>query len=482
MERILTLDVGTTSVKACLFDRSLRLTAEAGQEYTLETCGERVEAEPQVYLDAVERCVLSLPAAERAMVRAVALTTQGETLLCLDRQGRPLRPAIVWLDSRAGAQAAALEAAVDRQTFYERTGLPELTGALPLAKLCWLREQEPEIWAQTDKFLLLEDYLLLWLTGRTVSEKSLATSTGYFDLKADGYWDTALSLAGVNRDRMPELLECGTAVGPLLPARARALGLPETALAVTGAMDQTAAALAAGCVRPGALCETTGTAMVAAAYTDCPRFSTAHHVTIYRHAMPGAFLYLPISNTVGMALKWFRDTFCDGLEGGYAAMDRLAAPIPPGAEGVTFLPFLAGAVDPDSLPDAAGCFSGLRLSTTRAHCVRAVLEAAAFQLRDFLEMLENLGCGAERVTSLGGGAGSSLWMQIKADVCGRPFRTLYTIQATSLGAAMLAARALRWETPAPAEQHVYLPRPGVDYRGAYAAYRRVYEALYLQKG
>lgn len=482
MERILTLDVGTTSVKACLFDPSLRLTAQAGQEYALDVCGERVEAAPQIYLDAAEQCVLSLPAAERAMVRAVSLSTQGETLLCVDGRGRPLRPAIVWLDSRAGEQARALEAAVDRQTFYARTGLPELSGALPLAKLCWLREREPEIWARTAQFMLLEDYLLLWLTGRTVTEKSQLTSTGYFDLKTDDYWDEALELAGLSRSRLPEPLECGALVGTLLPERARAFGLPETALAVTGAMDQTAAALAAGCVRPGALCETTGTAMVAAAYTDCPQFSADHHVTIYRHAMPGAFLYLPISNTVGMALKWFRDTFCADLPKNYAEMDLLAATVPPGAQGVSFLPFLAGVVDPDNLPDASGCFFGLRLSTTRAHCIRAVLESAAFQLRDFLSMLEALGCGAEQVTSLGGGAGSSLWMQIKADVCGRPFRTLSTVQATSVGAAMLAFQALGWPVPAPAERQRYSPQPDADYDAAYAAYRRVYEALYLQKG
>ena len=195
MELILTLDVGTTSVKACLFDRRLRQTALTSREYALRTHGVCAEAEPQIYLDAAAQCILSLPAEARARVCAVALTTQGETLICVDRQGRALRPAIVWLDSRAEAQAARLAAVLDRQRFYERTGLPELSGALPLAKLLWLREREPEIWARTDKFLLLEDYLMLWLTGRAVTEKSLLTSTGYFDLQSDDYWDEALALA-----------------------------------------------------------------------------------------------------------------------------------------------------------------------------------------------------------------------------------------------------------------------------------------------
>ena len=249
-------------------------------------------------------------------------------------------------------------------------------------------------------------------------------------------------------------------------------------------MDQTAAALAAGCTRPGTLCETTGTAMVAAAFTAHPQFSEDHHVTIYRHAMPGAYLYLPISNTIGMSLRWFRDEFCRDLDGGYAALDRLAEQVPPGAQGVTFLPYLAGCVDPDNLPEASGGFYGLRLSSTRAACARAILEAAAFQLCDFLNMLSALGCTAQTVTSLGGGAGSALWMQIKADACRRPFHTLSTVQATSRGAAMLAAGALGWALHDAEEQTVYQPQAETAdaYEEAYAAYRRVYEALYLQKG
>lgn len=224
--------------------------------------------------------------------------------------------------------------------------------------------------------------------------------------------------------------------------------------------------------------------MVAAAFTAHPQFSEDHHVTIYRHAMPGAYLYLPISNTIGMSLRWFRDEFCRDLDGGYAALDRLAERVPPGAQGVTFLPYLAGCVDPEHLPEASGGFYGLRLSSTRAACVRAILEAAAFQLRDFLRMLSALGCTAQTVTSLGGGAGSPLWMQIKANVCHRPFRTLSTVQATSLGAAMLAAGALGWKLHDAEERSVYQPQAETTdaYEKAYAAYRRVYEALYLQKG
>ena len=400
-------------------------------------------------------------------------------------RGKALRPAIVWLDSRAEAQAARLAAALDRQRFYERTGLPELSGALPLAKLLWLRQQEPESWARTDKFLLLEDYLMLWLTGRAVTEKSLLTSTGYFDLQSDDYWDEALALAELDRTRLPQALACGSIVGPVLPEVAEALGLPASACVVTGAMDQTAAALAAGCTCPGTLCETTGTAMVAAAFTAHPQFSEDHHVTIYRHAMPGAYLYLPISNTIGMSLRWFRDEFCRDLDGGYAALDRLAEQVPPGAQGVTFLPYLAGCVDPDNLPEASGGFYGLRLSSTRAACARAILEAAAFQLRDFLNMLSALGCTAQTVTSLGGGSGGARF--------GCRSRRMPAAARSTRSPRCRPRRAARpcwpqarfgWALHDAEEQTVYQPQAETAeaYEEAYAAYRRVYEALYLQKG
>ena len=178
-----------------------------------------------------------------------------------------------------------------------------------------------------------------------------------------------------------------------------------------------------------------------------------------------------------MALRWFRDTFCLDLPGGpaaYEALDRLAAASRPGANGLSFLPYLAGSVDPENEPGAQGCFYGVRLSSTRGDFVRAVLESVGFQLADFLDMLARLGCGAESVVSLGGGSKSPLWRQIKADCCGLPVCTLPTSEATSLGAAMLAAKALGWEEKPAPRQNICCPEE--ENRAACAAaYRRWHE-------
>lgn len=482
---IAALDVGTTSVKACLFTPELELIACCVQEYALDTRGAWVEARPETYLAAARDAMrAALAAAPGHRPEALGLCTQGETMVPADAQGQALRPFLVWLDSRAGAQAAELERILGRQRFYETTGLPQLSGATPLAKAMWLRENGGLRGAE--RLFLLEDYLLGWLTGRAITEPAVQTSTGWYDIRHDRYWPEALEAAGISVRLLPACMPCGEKAGPLRREAAALLGLPEGIPVAAGAMDQTAAALAAGAAEPGAVTETTGTALVMAACTEHPAFPRERRVTVYRHALPGRYLYLPIGNTAGMALRWFRDVCCPDLPAGgagYAALDREAAAVPLGCEGVTFLPFLAGAPDQDECPGARGAFYGARLSTTRAHLARSVMESAAFMIRDFLSDLERLGCPAREVRSLGGGARSAVWLQIKADICGRVFRVPACTEAAAQGAALLAGWGsgliAHGEVPPPREATAYAPDPALAARAeaAHGRYRRLYAAL-----
>lgn len=482
---IAALDVGTTSAKACLFTPELELIACCVQEYALDTRGAWVEARPETYLAAARDAMrAALAAAPGHRPEALGLCTQGETMVPADAQGQALRPFLVWLDSRAGTQAAVLEKILGRQRFYETTGLPQLSGATPLAKAMWLRENGGLRGAE--RLLLLEDYLLGWLTGRAVTEPAVQTSTGWYDIRHDRYWPEALEAAGISVRLLPACVPCGEKAGPLRREAAALLGLPEGIPVAAGAMDQTAAALAAGAAEPGAVTETTGTALVMAACAEHPAFPREGRVTVYRHALPGRYLYLPIGNTAGMALRWFRDVCCPDLPAGgegYAALDREAAAVPLGCEGVTFLPFLAGAPDQDECPGARGAFYGARLSTTRAHLARSVMESAAFMIRDFLSDLERLGCPAREVRSLGGGARSAVWLQIKADICGRVFRVPACTEAAAQGAALLAGWGsgliAREEVPPLREAAAYAPDPALAARAeaAHGRYRRLYAAL-----
>lgn len=478
--RILTVDAGTTSVKVCLFAADMTLQKKSIQEYRLEISGSRAEAGGGTYLEAVRQGVREV-CADGASVAAVALTTQGETLTVADPSGEPLRPFLVWLDQRADSEAEFLKKQFPDDIFHRETGLPGLSGAVPLAKALWLKRHEPRLFTPGRRLLLLEDYLLHFLTGRFVTEKTLQTSTGWFSLRRDGWWPEALDAAGLSAEELPELLDSGMQAGVLTPAAASALGLPSGIPVFAGAMDQVAASYAMDRLLPGAAMETTGTALVTGAVlhspdpTDRPGLP---HTTVYRHVNAGEYMVLPIGNTGGMSLTWFRNSFCPGVS--YSELSRMAQNAPPGAEGLLFLPFLDGSVDPDFCPEARGVFFGASLSTGRDHFARAVMEGVAHLLAELLETMALWGAPDGPVISLGGGARSAEWEQIKADICRREFITLPCEEAPALGAALLAARGAGMPMPdtAPllAGSVRYTPDPA--HAEVYERARRKYRALY----
>lgn len=453
MKAYLTFDVGTTAVKICLFSQELRLLALSNEEYELEA-GEagRVELDAELYWQAVcrgTRSVLRNSRIQADDIRAICVTTQGETLIAMGQDGKPLRKAIVWLDERASTQAAGLASHCDIMQFYRETGLPEINGYLPLAKLMWIREQEPDVYESTEKFLLLEDYLLYRLTGSFVTEKALACSTGWFSLRTDGYWNEILDLTGVDVQKLPCLVEPGTALSaPLLPQVQSELGLSSKTVVVAGAMDQTAGALGAGNLLPGCVTETTGTALAIGATVEAPSLDAPSRVTIYRHVRQGLYLMMPFCMTAGIFLKWFKDCFCreetelarrQGCSV-YDILDKLADEAPAGSGGLVALPYLTGKLQPQCNPNARGVFFGVGLDSRKPQFIRAIYEAVAYMLRENLEFLKNSGnCSVSQLRSLGGGAKSDIWRQIKADVTGIAVGKPEQTESTSLGAAMLAA-------------------------------------------
>jgi len=444
MSWLLTIDAGTTAVKVCLFSQAGELVAASSQEYELLTPAEDwVELPAEVYWKccvAGIREVLAQQGVTPPGILAVGVTSQGETLIPIDEAGQPLRHAIVWLDNRAGAEAQAVAASFELDRFYEITGLPEIIPTWPACKILWLREHEPEAFARAHKVLLVEDYLLYWLSGRYVTEGGICTSTGYFDIRTGQWWGEMLDAIGLRPEQLPDLLRSGEVVGPVTEEAARETGLSTETLVVTGAMDQIAGAVGAGNIAPGLVSETTGTALVLAATAHEPTYDPWKRLPCYYHALPGKYLLLPYCQTAGMALRWFRDQFGQGQS--YDQLTALAAEVPPGCEGLVMLPHLTGSTSPHFNPQAKGVFYGITLGHTRPHFVRAILEAVAFMLRENVELLEELGVNVGELVSLGGGARSRLWLQIKADVTGLPLRTAECEEATSLGVAILAGVAV----------------------------------------
>ena len=454
MQLLLALDAGTTSVKAVLFDEAGHTLGCSVQEYRLLTpAPDRVELPAETYWAACRRGIRELfdrSGLSPADVVAVSVSSQGETIIPIDRSGQPLCNAIVWLDNRPAAEAAELARAVDLDAFYGVTGLPEVIPTWPACKILWFRQQAPEVFARAHKFLLLEDYLLYRLTGQFVTEGSVSTSTGYFDIRSGTWWPLMLDLIGITAGRLPELRPSGSVVGPVSAKAAGETGLPLHTRVVTGAMDQVAGAIGAGNIAPGVITETTGTTLALAATLPRLTYDPQKRLPIYYHALPGTYILLPYCQTAGIVLKWFRDEFgqedlVEAQRTGQDAYDLLAAraaDVPAGAEGLLMLPHLSGSTSPNFNPAARGVFFGISLKHGKGHFVRAIMEAVAFMLRENLDVLRELGIELSEVRALGGGAKSPLWLQIMADVNQLPVRTMQCEEAAALGVSILAATAV----------------------------------------
>lgn len=437
MSLVLTLDAGTTSLKGALFDLSGSLLCSRVYEYSLDRpVPDIVELDPEVYWEAARRVIAEIlkeTGVQPESITALGVTSQGETLIVLDRHGKPLRKAIVWLDNRAQAEAELIRQEFGRERVYHVTGQQDIVPGWPAAKILWLRKHEPAVFKAAAKFLMVEDYLIYRLTGTFATDHALNPSTLYYDLREGGWWDEMLRFLGISIGQLPLLLNSGEVAGTVVAE----MGLSRKTRVTVAPIDQVAAAVGAGNIAPGMVTETTGCALAVCATVETPVYDPKMRIGLYRHAVPGLFVLLPWIPTAGMILRWFRDEFGEGLD--YAALSAAAAAIPPGSEGLILLPHFSGMNSPDINPEAKGVFFGITTAHRKAHFIRAVLESVAFALRDNVELLDESGIHCREVTSLGGAARSPLWLQIKADILQRRIKVMRCEETTSLGTAILSA-------------------------------------------
>jgi sugar (pentulose or hexulose) kinase len=451
---LLSIDLGTSNIKGAVYDISGREVAFCTKEYNLYTPSNSiVENKVSQYWNYVKKIIKELvkilgPKAKNILT--ISTSSQGETIVPIDKNGNALRNAIVWLDTRSTEEAELIRNNFDIKKLYSMTGYPDVDTSWPATRIMWIKKNEPEIFANTYKFLLLEDYIIFKLTGKFVGEASVYGSSYYYDIINFKYIDPVLDFIGVSKEKLPEIYKPGSVVGKMLKEVAAQTGLSPDIKVVIGAIDQICGAVGAGNIREGIVTETTGSCFAMVITIRDPIFNNTYKLPCTPHAVSGFYALMPYSTTGGMVLKWFKDKFCteemiSSKKSGknvFKILDNLAANIPAGSEGLIMLPFISGAFFPEYNPYARGVFFNFGINHTKGHFIRAVLESLGYMMRSDLDIVNNLGLDISKIISVGGGASSNLWSQIKADICNIKIEIPEYTETALLGSAMMAATAI----------------------------------------
>ena len=444
---LLGIDAGTTSFKTALYTDEGAAVHMVKEEYVLLTQKAGwVEYRAEDYWTLLCRLIKKLLAESGISpekILALAVSSQGETLICLDESGKPLMNAICWLDNRSEKEADRIRVHFGKKVIYEKSGQADVTATWPATKILWLKEKMPEVFGKTAHYLLLEDYLLYRLTGCYVCEENLWASSLLYDINKDCWWPEMLHYLDITAEQLPDRKGCGQPAGMVSASASGQTGLSPDTLVVTGALDQTCGSIGAGKIFPGEVTETTGSCLAVSAAVDrFVPYCEERPITCQNHAVKGRYTILLWSQTAGMVLKWyagcfFSKEFREG-ENIYQLIDREAEEAAAGSEGLVILPHLSGASNPEYNSMARGVFYGMTLGHERKHFSRAILEAVAYMLRRNIEQIEGIGENVSGIYSMGGGAESDIWCRIKADVTRKRVETVQVKECACLGAAILA--------------------------------------------
>lgn len=492
---LLGVDIGSTRMKAALFDTEGRQVALTYDEYPIlhnePLAGEHSAANWLISFKSVIRRVIRKGRISAKQIVAVSVDCLCPSLIPVNRNGKALMNSIFFMDRRSIAQANWMEREIGSENFFRITGNRISHSAYSAPIMLWIKRTHPRVYAKTFKFVHGNGFLEHYLTDEFTMDWSNASFTLLFETKGRKRWSSKLcDELGIHVGKLPELKAPWDVVGEITQTAARETGLTKGTPVIAGGADTACAALGVGALEDGDAMEDGGTATKLAVCLSKPHFPTG---TLNRcHVTPDRWLAVAASSTTGALLRWLKDLLGGyrSAAGGndYALMDTDAARSPPGANGLIVLPYFApgGERSPIWDPYAHGVIFGLTLSHRRRDLVRAVLEASAYATRHNIEMIERQGIKVRKIRLSGGQARSELWRGIKADVTGKSVELTSHVEATAFGTALLAGYGSGVFSNLPSTvkglvrvRQTKRPQPGTSavYSNAFSAYKNVYNRL-----
>ena len=441
------IDIGTSGCKITVFNFKGNVISTYLGEYETHYPGTGcVEHDPDDWWQAVCKGVKyfkteqSINPKEIAAIGVDGLSWAG---LPVDEEGNPLRNVMIWLDRRAEKQAQWMKEEIGEEKLIQLNGNP-VDPAYITPKMLWIKENEPDIYNKTHKFLQSNGFIVYKLTGKFSQDYSQGYGFHFFDMNSGAYDKKIASQLGLSLDKVAPIYNCHQVVGEVTKTAARETGLVSGIPVVAGGLDAACCTLGAGVIKPGQTQEQGGQAGGMSIQVDSPKF---HPKLIFGyHVIPDQWLLQGGTTGGGGTLRWFEqqlgaheDKIADKRDiSSYQVMDEEAAEINPGSDGLIFLPYMAGERSPIWNSKARGVWFGLSYDKTRAHLIRSMMEGVGFSLLHNLKTAAEVGAQVTELNSVGGAANSKLWTQMKADITGNKFNVPYSDHATTLGGAILA--------------------------------------------
>lgn len=444
MQYVIGCDIGSQSLKAVLISVDGKICGETSASYPIEYPQPTwAQQSASAWIGALVEAVRALIAQNSISaneIAALGLDAQVDGVVAIDKNGQPLYPAIIWMDRRAVAECEAAGKKISQKNIFEISGL-NLDATHVAPKMGWLANQEPRLFEKTTALLLPASYVAFALTGELGVDYSNASSTMLMNVRSRTWSQQMCDAFELPMELLAPIYPATHVLGTLKRAVAETLRLGTSTKVILGSGDEHAACLGAGVTKPGLVCDIAGTAEPVCASSEKALFDESGLVETHCHADPNLWLLENPGFVSGANYRWFRDQFSQDIsqkENAYPLLDKEAGTVRPGSEGLIMLPCLMGAMAPTWNAIARGTFMGFTLAHGHAHFSRAILEATAYAIRDITDQMQRMGLSLQEIRTVGGGARSPLWRQIKADVTGLPVSITDTTETTALGAGILA--------------------------------------------